>query len=158
MRGKITKLSTNENAFRGESMEGRFFRPPFVGERFTMEGKAIDERMDVRILRTSVVQEIRTEPDVEGVILRTENSVYQLETYEDSIELGDIFEHAKGRQYRVVGFCKIKNTKTRAWEEGLMYFQLPMNKPGENPIYVRTKDDFFERFKKVRRQGDPPKR
>jgi len=71
------------------------------------------------------------------------------------MKLGSIWKHAKGRTYRVVGFCKIKNTETRAWEDGVMYFQLPMKKAGENEIYVRTKADFEHRFKpEVRTEGD----
>lgn len=84
MRGKITKLSDNPNAFRTKDMEGTFFHPPTVGQKFQMIGNALELREGSRIFTTSVVQEISTNPDFDGVIIRTENSLYALETYDEN--------------------------------------------------------------------------
>lgn len=83
-KGRLTKISENDNAVRTITMCGEYSELPRVGSRFTIYGEPLDRTKDYRMIRTGLIKEIKTRPDLEGVILVTENSTYELETYTDT--------------------------------------------------------------------------
>lgn len=54
----------------------------------------------------------------------------------------------KGNPYRVLGECKFKNPATRQWHEAVMY-QRADDAPNKDEIYVRDKEEFYNRFKLI---------
>jgi len=78
MHGNLTKLSDNKNALRTNNIEGDYSNAPSVGKSFTIFGEPLTKEADVRIITTSMVEEISAEED-HSITFRTLNSLYRLE-------------------------------------------------------------------------------
>lgn len=77
MKGKIVKVSDNENELRTNSMEGVFEDLPKVGRSFIIIGEGLTPGLPNRIITTSPVTEVVTIK--KGYRIYTTFSVYELE-------------------------------------------------------------------------------
>lgn len=79
MKGKLKKIVSTHNNLRTTEMEGEFHKPPIIGQDFVIFGKALTEGMDVRMIRTTTVKDIK---DLDGrFVFFTQNSEYELDIY-----------------------------------------------------------------------------
>jgi len=79
MKATLTKLSDNKNDMRTQSASGTFENPPTMGQPFQLFAQSIDPKMNLRVITTSLVQEI-TETEDTVIEFKTEFSHYRLET------------------------------------------------------------------------------
>lgn len=77
MQGRLKKVSNNENDLRTAEIECEFEDLPCVGECFIIFSKPLELKDGVRVVRTSIIQEIERTP--RGFRFKTMNSVYELE-------------------------------------------------------------------------------
>lgn len=81
MKAILTKLTSTHNNLRTDSIPGHFVDEPKIGDRFTMYGKPLDKRANVRWVNTSEVKSIKKNgPNFE---FETQNSKYLLLVYPD---------------------------------------------------------------------------
>jgi len=77
-KGRILKLSDNENELRTDHMDGEFKAKPKVGKRFVIMGEPLTAGASVRMISTSPVVSIAKINN--GWELETENSKYRVTT------------------------------------------------------------------------------
>lgn len=76
-KARLTKLISDPNNLRTESIEGVFFYKPAVNRPFVLIAEPSDERQDARIIRTSPIKVMRRVD--RGLEFDTQNSTYLLE-------------------------------------------------------------------------------
>lgn len=68
----------------------------------------------------------------------------------EDIKVGRTYRHAESPdEYSAIAMCKIKDEKTGEWIPGVAYARVFVEN-GEQPVYVRTKRNFADRFTQVR--------
>jgi transcription-repair coupling factor (superfamily II helicase) len=82
MRVKLTKIESNHNNLRTNSIEGECKTFPEVNSGLVILADPLEKGMDVRIVNTSIIKEIRT-IGVNDFMLKTLNSLYRLEVLDN---------------------------------------------------------------------------
>ncbi len=80
---KLTKISNNVNDLRTNSVEGTTGKMPVVGSYFSMAAESLTPENNVRLVSTSLIQEIDQISDSE-VVFKTLNSTYRLEFLDEN--------------------------------------------------------------------------
>ena len=80
---RLTKIESNHNNLRTDTIEGCTAKLPQVREPFCMYAEPIDPDASVRFIKTTLVAEI-TSPVVGEFEFKTKNSTYRLTVLEHS--------------------------------------------------------------------------
>ena len=74
---RLTKIKTNHDRLRTESVDGTILKSPVIGDTLVLIGKPLDENLDHRYVETSKILSIDIQENI--WILATLNSQYKLE-------------------------------------------------------------------------------
>lgn len=78
MKGRLTKIESTHTNIRTKHVVGESIGLPIVGDSFVMTSEPLTEGTDVRIVATTMVQEVK-KLERNRYEFRTRNSIYQWE-------------------------------------------------------------------------------
>jgi hypothetical protein len=76
MKAKLIRLASTNKNMRTKDVEGEYFVPPTIGERFKFIGESLSFSDGIRLIDTSPVTTIT--PKLDRIEFTTENSTYEL--------------------------------------------------------------------------------
>lgn len=77
MKARLVRLSSTNTNLRTREVEGEYFVPPKVGDRFKLTGESLSFTGGIRLIDTSPVVVIVQDTE-KLIIFKTENSTYEL--------------------------------------------------------------------------------